>query len=172
MIRLFSILYLTFALWLLCGCRCERQTSSFSHRTDAGLIDVRSRSLSQLWDSLAERQTIRIEYWYPYALGPGYNISDCRPADSTTTASNGSRPSGTGCSEPAIKSIEITTERNSGSSVTTIKDSTNVSHNATTETLQQEAASEARQDNGTWATIAVVAAVAGLAYFVLKEVLS
>ena len=31
---------------------------------------------------------------------------------------------------------------------------------------------EARQDNGTWATIAVVAAVAGLAYFVLKEVLS
>ena len=167
-----KILPIVFFLVVTAGCRCERQSSSSSHRTDTGIIDVRSRSLSQLWDTLAERQTIRIEYWYPYALGPRYNISDCRPADTTTTASNGSRPSGTGGSVPAIKSIEIDTERNSGSSVTTIKDSTNVSQNATTETLQQEEASEARQDNGTWATIAVVAAVAGLAYFVLKEELS
>lgn len=172
MIRLFSILYLTFALWLLCGCRCERQTSSSSHRTDTGLIDVRSRSLSQLWDTLAERQTIRIEYYEPTALGS----LAWEPQEGSVLPPSadvgGNNPTVAGGREPSVKSIEITTERNSGSSVTTIKDSTNVSQNATTETLQQEAASEARQDNGTWATIAVVAAVAGLAYFVLKEVLS
>lgn len=167
-----KILTIVLFLVVAAGCRCERQTSSFSHRTDAGLIDVRSRSLSQLWDTLAEKQTIRIEYYEPTALGS----LAWEPQEGSVLPPSadvgGNNPTVAGGREPSVKSIEITTERNSCSSMTTINDSTNVSQNANTETLQQEAASEARQDNGTWATIAVVAAVAFLCYLTLKEVLS
>ena len=164
-------LFLVFAD-LLPGCRCARHTSKSSNRTDISAIDVRSRSLSRLRDTLAERQTIRIEYYEPSSLG---NMAWEHQEGSILQPSadvGGNNPTVAGGREPSVKSIEIVTERNSCSSMTTIKDSTNVSQNSTKETLQQEAASEARQDNGTLIGIAVVAAVAFLCYLTLKEVLS
>ena len=154
------------------GCRCARSASNASERTVTSAIDARSRSLVQLRDTLAERQTIRIEYFAPTApesLGWGHQEGSVPPPSAivggTVTTVAGGR-------EPSVKSIEIVTERNSSGSMAALNDSSNVSQDSTTETLQQEEASEARQDNGTWATIAVVAAVALLLYFTLKEALS
>lgn len=171
MTRKFPII-LIFATSLLLGCRCERHVSSSLDRTGSEVVGLRSRGFSFLRDTLAERQTIRIEYWYPYELGPGYNISDCRQADTTTLAANGSRPSGTGGGVPAIKSLEITTERNGGKSELTASDSSFVSQTSTTEAQQEETSSEARQDNGAWATVLSIVAVAALAYFVIKKIMS
>lgn len=156
---------------LFFGCRCERTASSAYHRTGSDLIDVRSRSVSQLWDSLAERQTIRIEYYLPCAYHGSSEetstASDPVNLDHAFSSGMDGIPAG-----GSVKSVEITTERNIGRSAITADTMTNVSQASTKETLQQEAASEARQDNGTWIGIAVVAAVAALVYFVLKEVLS
>lgn len=83
-------------------------------------------------------------------------------------------PGDGGSREPGkmIKSIEITSERNAGRSAIAIDTVANVSQASTKETLQQEAASETRQDNGTWIGIAVVCAVAAFCYFTWKEVIS
>lgn len=170
--RMFSILYLNFALAMLCGCRCGRHVATDFTHTDIAAIDVRSRSLFQLWDTVAERQTIRIEYYEPTALGSlAWEHQDGSVLPPSADV-GGDIPTVAGGREPSIKSIEIVTERNSCSSMTTMKDSANVSQNYTKETLQQEVDSEARQDNGTLIGIAVVAAVALLLYFTLKEVLS
>ena len=136
------LLLLTFALSLSC-CRCVRHSSSSLARTDTSAIDVRFRSLSQLRDTCAERQTIRIEY-QPYVYWA------FATADTTDTASSvGSVPPGnTGGGVPAIKSIEIITERNSGSSLNSTTDSTRLSQTSTKETLQEEAASETKPDQG------------------------
>lgn len=149
------------------GCRCGRHTSSSLTRTGTGFIDARSRSVSQLWDSLAERQTIRIIYtdWPSFhGMELGSMASD---AVTLPPGDGGSREPG-----KMIKSIEITTERNAGRSAIAIDTVANVSQASTKETLQQEAASETRQDNGTWIGIAVVCAVAAFCYFTWKEVIS
>lgn len=172
--RLFHILYLTLALVLFSGCRCVRHTSSTLDRTDTAAIDVRFRSLSQLRDTCAERQTIRIEYYHPNLNVPDiYWNGAFATADTTDTASivGSVPPCNTGGGVPAIKSIEIVTERNAGSSQTSTTDSTKVSHTSTKETQQEKAASEARQDNGTVSIVSVVAALAMLAFalIVLKR---
>lgn len=150
-----SFLILIFAFFL-CGCRCGMHSASSLARTDTATIDVRFRSLSQLWDTLAEKQTIHIEF-YP----PDYTWLGTTQADTTTTAAivGSPKPSGIGGGMPAIKSIDIETERNSGSLQQTSTDSSMLSQNSTKETLQKEAASEARHDNGTVAIVSVVAAV-------------
>lgn len=134
-------------IFLLGGCRCMRNSSSSMDRSDTATLDLSARSFSFLRDTLAERQTIRIEYWYPYELGPGYNISDCCQADTTTPAVNGSRPSGTGGGVPAVKSIEITNERNSGKSGSKADTTSISSKKSNKENEQKEQSSEARQDN-------------------------
>ena len=168
--RLFSILLLAFALALLVGCRCVKHSASSLARTDTATIDVRFRSLSQLRDTLAEKQTIRIEYYPPdyYWLGMT-QVLGSQQADTTTTAANvgGSKPSGTDGGMLAVKSIEIVNEHNSGSSQQTSTDSTLLSQTSTTETLQKEAASEARQDNTTVIIVCVVGAVLVLLMFFL-----
>lgn len=153
--------------WLLCaivsGCRCERIMASDLQRTDTGTIDVRFRSLTQLRDSLAERQTIRIEYYPPDIDFNGAFAS----ADTTDTSSNlGSvPPCNTGGVVPAIKSIEIVSERNSGSFLETAKDSSMLSQTSTKESQQKERSSEARHDNGAVAIVSVVGALVVLAIF-------
>ena len=156
-----SFLILIFAFFL-CGCRCGMHSASSLARTDTATIDVRFRSLSQLWDTLAEKQTIHIEFYPPdYTwLGTTEDLGS-QQADTTTTAAivGSPKPSGIGGGMSAIKSIDIETERNSGSLQQTSTDSSMLSQNSTKETLQKEAASEARHDNGTVAIVSVVAAV-------------
>ena len=174
--RLFSILYLTLALLLFSGCRCVRHTSSNLDRTDTAAIDVRFRSLSQLRDTCAERQTIRIEYYYPNLYVPDIYLNGAfATADTTDTASivGSVPPCNTGGGVPAIKSIEIVTERNSGTALSTDTDSTFNSQSSNTESQQKEQSSEARQDNGTVAIVSVVAAavVLILAFVLAKRFL-
>lgn len=154
------LLLLTFALSLSC-CRCVRHSSSTLDRTDTASIDVRFRSLSQLRDTCAERQTIRIEYYYPNLYSPDIHLNGAfATADTTDTASvvGSVPPCNTGGGVPAIKSIEIVTERNSGSSQTSTTDSTRLSQTSTMETQQREQSSDTRHDNGTVAIVSVVAA--------------
>ena len=71
----------------------------------------------------------------------------------------------------AVKSIEFTMEHNAQTTTTNQVDSTYNNNTATTETLQKQKASETRQDNGTVATVSIVAAVALLVFFLLKTYL-
>lgn len=61
-----------------------------------------------------------------------------------------------------IKSIEISIEKTEDRSVITATDSVLEQKTATTETRQEEKASEARHDNGTVLIVSVAAAVAFL----------
>jgi hypothetical protein len=70
-----------------------------------------------------------------------------------------------------IKSIEITAESGTSTGSVSAVDSTYEEKSATTETRQEEKASEARHDNGTVIGVAIVAAVAALVYFLLKQFL-
>lgn len=161
---IFILLFLAAA-----GCRCAKHAASSSVRNELGLIDARSRSLSQLWDTCAERQTIRIEYYLPpedigrQASGQSVQTATAHVASVCPTDTSRSRAQ--------IKSIEIVTERNTGSSLTTAQDSTMLSENSTDESLQEEQSTEARQDNGTWIGIAVVCAVVALLYFIINKML-
>ena len=150
-----------------------RHSVSASDRTDTTAIDVRFRSLSQLRDTCAERQTIRIEYYAPNQC-PKTSQKPTAPC-STMTYDSLDPPKGVCTGQVgmgAVKSIEITTERNTGTALKATTDSTFTAQNSTSETQQGEQSSEARQDNGTWIGIAVVIAVAALLYFSIKEALT
>lgn len=155
---------------LLPGCRIYRQASSSMDRSGSEVVGLRARGFSFLRDTLAERQIIRIEYYEPTAL-------DClawEPQEGSVPPSadvGGNNPTVAGGREPSIKSIEIITESNYSSSQTSTKDSTRLSQTSTTETLQEETSSDARQDNGAWATVLSIAAVAALAYFIIKKIM-
>lgn len=165
---LLSILPVLALFLILAGCRCGRRMSSDFARTDTAALDLSAHSYSFLRDTLAERQTIRIEYYYPYYLWLAKTDTlDCQLADTVPPAAvlHGTLPKGAGGGVPAIKSIEIVNERNSGSSQTSTSDSTRLSRSSTKETLQEEAASEARQDNTTVIIVCVVGAVLVLLMF-------
>lgn len=176
----FFILTLLAFAFLFGGCRCNRHTTYSMDRTDTATIDVRFRSLSQLRDTCAEKQTIRIEYYYPNYIGtdnnkPGGSLGT---ADITDTAANVGMglPGNPGGGMPAIKSIEITTERNSGSSLTSTTDSSMLSQASTKETQQKEQSSETKPDQGsifgsTLAIGLVIAVVVAVLFFVGKKYL-
>ena len=60
----------------------------------------------------------------------------------------------------AVKSIDIEAERTQSEQSLSQTDSTAVYKTESDEARQTEKASEARQDNGTWAIVSIVAAVA------------
>ena len=70
---------------------------------------------------------------------------------------------------PRPRSIEISTERTEDRQSITAVDSIAEQDTATTETRQEAKTSEARQDNGTVATVAIVFAVAALIYLLFKN---
>lgn len=159
--------FLVFAVSMQ-GCRCNR---SLARTSDVGTSlweGLSSRRFDGLLDALAERQTIRIEYYEPR-----------NPHEGLATADSSSLPpyaitgdSGMNGTVGTIKSVEITSERSQSSAAVSAADSSAFRQETTSETLQEDKASETRQDNGTWIGIAVVCAVAALVYYVLKEVLS
>lgn len=159
---------------LLSGCRCERHTASDLARTDTGIEGLDYRSIKKLRDTCAERQTIRIEYYYPileglFSSGGLGDSGTSRPASNVGSVS----PGNTGGGVPAVKNIEIITERNSGTSINSTTDSTRLSQTSTKETQQQEQSSETRQDNGTVAivTVAAAAVILVIALVLIKKIL-
>ena len=93
------------------------------------------------------------------------------PADPSAAAVGlgGVASLGSGCG--SVKSIEITAERSEESFGAAKVDSASHAENHNTEVRQTEKASDARQDNGTVATVCIVFAVAALVYLFLKAAL-
>ena len=203
-----SILVLLLSLdFLLAGCRAKKELKASERREQTSGIGVELRRVDSLWSSIAERKTVRIEFYpecgmrngecgirngecgmqnetnpatlqgdqgqqssslLPATGGPlRAALSMNMPADSLGPAFAGGWVGGMG----AVKSIEITDERTEDRSSITATDSTLRAENHSTAVVETEKASEARQDNGTWATLAIVAAVALLVYLLIKEFL-
>lgn len=168
----FFILFLFLSLVNLSGCRASKELKARNERTSTEEIGVELRKADSLWSSLAEKFNFKIEF-YPIEYGPGKPATDstCPAAPSTTMPANSQFPpqgvcAGVGGMGAAIqqahgpiKSIKFTIEHNAQTTATNQVDSTYNSNTATTETLQEEKASEARHDNGTVLIVAVVAAV-------------
>lgn len=151
----------------LFGCRASKESKARDERTRTEEIGVDFHRVDSLWKSIAERLTYKIEFYPPTqnASEPGNAPATGSPlptAPSTTMpaaslAIGDNIPLGGGMG--AVKSIEITTEHDAQSGNATQVDSTYNNKTDTTETLQRERASEARQDNGTITIVSVVAAV-------------
>lgn len=161
----------------LAGCRASKESKTRSERTDRSEIGVELRKADCLWSSIAERLNFKIEF-YPLEYGPGKPATDstCPTAPISTMPAASSRTTiptrfvGSG-GMGAVKSIEFSAEHATESGNATQVDSTYNSKTDTTETRQEEKASEARHDNGTVIGVAIVAAVAALVYFLLKQFL-
>lgn len=172
----FSILLVL--IWALLGCRAKSEVQVSRSSTSTEEIGVELRKADSLWSFLAEHHHVKIEFYPP----TGYNECDlgigtlptCPQAAQPETVSAGvANPlpwhaQGVGAGGMgAVKSIEITTERTEDRSVITVTDSVSEQKSNTSETLQRERASEARQDNGTVAILAIVGAAAFLAFVVI-----
>lgn len=185
----------------LAGCRASKESKARNERTAESEIGVELRKADSLWSSIAERLTMKIEF-YPleYSIGNGtptaFTGASLPAAPCSTVPAGVANPlpwqaqgvgaGGMGAAHPAaqgpvnppdplckggIKSIEFSTERTEDRSFITAMDSVLEQKTATTETRQEEKASEARHDNGTVIGVAIVAAVAALVYFLLKQFL-
>lgn len=172
-----------FLIWLgfLAGCRASKESKARNERTAESEIGVELRKADSLWSSIAERLTMKIEF-YPQ-LGDfwtsGHETEGLQSIIQKSLGIGTSLPAAplwpvpAGVANPlpwqaqgvgaggmgAVKSIEITTERTEDRSVITATDSVSEQKTATTETRQEEKASEARHDNGTVLIVAVAAAV-------------
>jgi hypothetical protein len=198
-----DFLFIMFLIWMgfLAGCRASKESKARNERTAESEIGVELRKADSLWSSIAERLTMKIEFYPP----SGYNECDlgigtlptCPQAAQPETVpagvanpllwqAQGVGAGGMGAAlrqaqgpvnppdplcKGGIKSIEFSTERTEDRSVITATDSVLEQKTATTETRQEVKASEARHDNGTVIGVAIVAAVAALVYFLLKQFL-
>ena len=169
---------------VLAGCRAQREVNTRQIRTHTDEIGVELRRVDSLWSSLAERMTVRIEYYAPNEVLPQSpekkaateTLHPAAPslamsADSTHISSteSGGRSGFGGMG--AVKSIEIMTERDATTTATSAVDSTAVFKTEQEATLQTQKASETRQDNSTVAIVAIVAAVFLLVVMLLKGML-
>jgi len=156
----------------LTGCRASKESKARNERTVESEIGVELRKADSLWSSIAERLNFKIEF-YPLEYGPGKPATDstCPTAPTSTMPAASSRTTiptrfvGSG-GMGAVKSIEFSAEHATESGNATQVDSTYNSKTDTTETRQEEKASELRHDNGTVAIaiVVVVIAVAALGY--------
>ncbi len=155
---------------LLTGCRANLESKVSQSRQYADEIGVVLRRVDSLSSTISEKQHIKVEF---YPLSSEY-IGWPIPASDTAsqigpTQRKGRRAEGGGVG--SLKSIEITSESEANTHTNTLTDSTAVKKTAEAETRQGEKASEARQDNGTVATVCIVFAVAALVYLLLKAAL-
>lgn len=178
----FSILLVL--IWALLGCRAKSEVQVSRSRNSTEEIGVELRKADSLWSFLAEHHHVKIEFYPPYSLGNHETptTDDSRngtsfafTGSSSPAASFGLAVDNVGCTLPqgvvgslgAVKSIEIDSDKTEERAASRATDSVSEQKSNTSETLQRERASEARQDNGTVAILAIVGAAAFLAFVVI-----
>ena len=192
--RIFFVIMFLIWMGFLAGCRASKESKARSERTAESEIGVELRKADSLWSSIAERLTMKIEF-YPQlgdfgtsgheteglqtiiqkSLGIGTSLPaaplwpvPAGVANPLPWQAQGVGAGGMGAAlrqaqgplaQGGIKSIEITAESGTSTGSVTAVDSTYEQKSATTETRQEEKASEARHDNGTVLIVSVAAAV-------------
>ena len=159
------------------GCRAKKELKASERREQTSGIGVELRRVDSLWSSIAERKTVRIEF-YPQTEIPATLQGDQgRQALPLLPATGGSAPTAPQSTMPAdslcptlaggwvggmgaVKSIEIATESGASTGAVASVDSALQAENHSAELRQTEKASEARHDNTTVLVVSVVAAVA------------
>lgn len=169
------IIIFWFLVGFLSGCRASKELKARYERTCTEVIGVELRRVDSLWSSIAEKLSCKIEF-YPIEYDAGRPAADSTcPADPCSTmpaaSSRTSIPSGNVGSSGigSVKSIEFTIEHNAQTTSTNQVDSTYNSNTASAETLQEEKASEARQDTCTVFIVSVAAAVLLLLIIIIKK---
>lgn len=172
------IVFILFLSCFLAGCRAKLDTSSSTLRRHTDEIGVELRKLDSLWRCSSERQTLKIEFYRPempelaetFLLAIGQDspsgLEDLAAAPDVFMPAAHSLPLGGGMG--AVKSIEISTEKEEAVSSINATDSTYYNHTDGQETREANTTTEARQDNGTVAVVAIVVAAAGLIYLMFN----
>ena len=160
---------------LLSGCRSKLETSRDHSRQLTEEIGVVLRKADSISSTIAEKQHIKIEF-YPPDNSLYHNLSsesDCVSQPCKAPASSGVPNLSGDIGLGQVKSIEITNERNTSSSSASQTDSTAVSKTEEADETHKDTHTEARQDNGTVATVSIVAAllVLALAWLFIKKIL-
>ena len=170
---------LVLSLVILAGCRASREVHTTQQQHQSSNIDVEAHRLDSLWSLLVERYRVHVEFFNPNEVLPQNNqestnlwttnqstkatqqgTAPClanHPIDSSLLTSQRGNDMGW---FGAVKSIDIEAERTQSEQSLSQTDSTAVCKTESDEARQTEKASEARQDNGTWAIVSIVAAVA------------
>lgn len=169
--KIFFVIMLLILIGFLGACRGHREVSTTETRQQASEIGTEFHDLQRFWNSVAERLNFKIEF-YPSSVYQGdpasaYNGStptkpaSCVPIDPNAAPVPPALPTAsTGGGIGPVKSIEFSSERVAADSSFAKTDSTADYKSAEAMESQTEKASELRQDNGTWAIMAIAAAVA------------
>ena len=167
---------LVLSLVILAGCRASREVHTSQQQHQSSNIDVEAHRLDSLWSLLVERYHVHVEFFNPNELQDNNSESLTTESNGFTglwstnhTTQQGTAPCvGQSSNLPpssgigglgAVKSLDIIAERTQSEQSLSQADSTAVSKTESDEARQTEKESEARQDNGTWAIVSVVAAV-------------
>ena len=191
--KTFCFIVICFFVGAVCaGCRSSRELKASERRTQSATIDVEAHRLDSLWSLLIERYHIHIEFFDPNAVLPHKDNLPESPKGSpkpTTAATRQEAAPSLGMSansqfQPqsvspgvggmgAVKSIDIVAERTQQEQSLSQADTTAVFKTESDSDRQKEVHSELRQDNGTWAIVAVAAAVVFLLalLIVIKKIL-
>lgn len=169
--RTFFFIFTLFLVSVV-GCRASREVQTTQQRHHSSTIDVEAHRLDSLWSLLVERYHVHIEYYAPNEVRqPETDTTKSlqSPAKATRHAAAPSVGQPSDCLAPqqsgvgwlgAVKSIDIEAERTQSEQSLSQADSAAVSKTESESAQQTEKASEARQDNVTWAILDIVAAVA------------
>ena len=154
------------------GCRASKEVKASEQRKQLTTIDMEAHRIDSLWSLLVERYHVHVEFFNPNEAPSNTECSpkptkatqqgtaSClanHPIDSSPLTSQRGNDMGW---FGAVKSIDIEAERTQSEQSLSQADSTAVSKTETKATLQEDKTTVARQDNGTWAIVSVVAAVA------------
>ena len=168
---------LVLSLVILAGCRASREVHTTQQQHQSSNIDVEAHRLDSLWSLLVERYRVHVEFFNPNEVLPQNNQESTNlwtTNQSTKATQQGTAPRSTKPADGlgldpswggigglgAVKSIDIEAERTQSEQSLSQADSTAVSKTENKATLQEDKTTVARQDNGTWAIVSVVAAVA------------
>ena len=163
---------LVLSLVILAGCRASREVNTTQQQHQSSNIDVEAHRLDSLWSLLVERYHVHVEFFNPNEVLPQPSNTEGSPKPTNATL-QGTAPSSTKPADGlaldpswggigglgAVKSLDIVAERTQSEQSLSQADSTAVSKTESDEARQTEKESEARQDNGTWVIVSVVAAV-------------
>ena len=172
--RTFFFIFTFFELVSVVGCRASREVQTTQQRHQSSNIDVETHRLDSLWSLLVERYHVHIEYYAPNEVrqpetDTTKSLQSPAKANWPVAAPRSTKPDDGVGLDPlwggivglgAVKSIDIEAERTQSEHSLSQADSTAVCKTESESAQKTEKASQARQDNGTWAILDIVAAVA------------